>query len=123
MSFLKIRAIVNGKEIYPLLNTKPVLIPIQQNNPRLVITDGYHITKSMKISYQEVDTCCFFEIKCAISDGQLILGFIVLAAFYLSGYLTGILILKILSFLPMIYLLAFYYLSRKDFIRMVPVSK
>jgi len=77
----------------------------------------------MKISYQEVDTCCFFEIKCAISDGQLILGFIVLAAFYLSGYLTGILILKILSFLPMIYLLAFYYLSRKDFIRMVPVSK
>ncbi|HQX95847.1 MAG: hypothetical protein KA968_02190 [Chitinophagaceae bacterium] len=123
MSFLKIRAIVNGKEIYPLLNSKPVLIPIQQNNPRLVITDGYHITKSMKINYQEVDTCCFFEIKCAISDRQLILGFIVLAAFYLSGYLTGILILKILSFLPMIYLLAFYYMSRKDFIRMVPVSK
>ncbi|MEO5946064.1 MAG: hypothetical protein ABIP79_04560 [Chitinophagaceae bacterium] len=121
MSFLKIKAIVNGKEIYPLLNTKPVLIPVQQNNPRLVITDGYHITKPLKINFKEVGTYCSFEVKCAIGDWQLFWGFITLSSFYLSGYLTGILMLKIFSFLPMIYLLAFYYLNRKEFIRMVPV--
>jgi len=88
-----------------------------------VITDGYHITKPLNINYKEAGTYCSFEVKCAIDDWQMLWGFIVLSAFYLSGYLTGILILKILSFLPMIYLLAFYYMSRKDFIRMVPVSK
>lgn len=123
MSFLKIRAIVNGKEIYPLLNTKPILIPVQQNSPRLVITDGYHITKPLKINYKEADTYCSFEVKCAIGDWQLFWGFVTLSAFYLSGYLTDILMLKIFSFLPMIYLLAFYYLNRKEFIRLIPVVK
>ena len=120
LSFLKIRAIVNGKEIYPLLNTKPVVIPVQENNPKIVVTDGYHFTTPLKLVYNDLHTYCF-RVVCAISDRQLLAGFIVLAAFYLSGFYTGALILKVFSFLPILYLLLFYYLNRKEFIRLTPV--
>ena len=120
LSFLKIRAIVNGKEIYPLINTKPVVIPVYENNPRIVITDGYHITKPLKLVYKELHTYCF-KVSCAISDQQLLAGFIVLAGCYLSGLYTGLLVLKVFSFFPIIYLLLFYYINRREFIRLVPV--
>jgi hypothetical protein len=120
LSFLKIRAVVNGKEIYPLLNTKPVVIPVDENNPRLVVTDGYHITKPLKLVYNDLHIYCF-KVVCAISDLQLYIGFGVLAALYLAGMFTNLAPLKVFSFLPVIYLLAFYYLNRKEFIRLVPV--
>jgi hypothetical protein len=43
LSFLKIKAVVNGKIIYPLPDSKPVVIPVQENNPRIVVTDGIYI--------------------------------------------------------------------------------
>lgn len=120
LSFLKIRAVVNGREIYPLQNTKPVIIPIAENNPKIVITDGYHITKPLKLVYKDLHTYCF-KVVCGISDLQLAAGFAVLAGFYLGGLYSGSLILKVFSFLPLIYLLVFYYLNRKDFLKLVPV--
>ncbi len=120
LSFLKIRAIVNGKEIYPLVNTKPVVITVQQNNPKVVVTDGYHFTKPLKLVYKELPVYCF-KVVCSISDKQLLGGFIVWSGLYLSGYLTGMLVIKVFSFLPIIYLLLFYYLNRDEFIRLVPV--
>lgn len=120
LSFLKIRAIVNGKQIYPLLNTKPVVIPVDENNPKVVVTDGYHFTKPLKLVYKDMDIYCF-KVSCAISDRQLLIGFIVLSIFYLSGLYTGMLVLKVFSFIPLIYLLFFYYLNREAFIQLVPV--
>jgi hypothetical protein len=120
LSFLKVRAIVNGKEIYPLPDSKPVIIPVQANNPRLVITDGYHISRPLKLVYKDLHTYCF-KVVCAVSDGQLLGGFIGLAGMYLSGFYTGLILLKVLSFMPLLYLLLFFYLNRKDFFRLVPV--
>jgi hypothetical protein len=120
LSFLKIRAVVNGKEIYPLLNTKPVVIPVPENNPRIVVTDGYHITKPLKLVYKDLPIYCF-KVSCAISDRQLLIGFLVLAILYLTGMFTGIMPIKVFSFLPLVYLVTFYYLNRKDFIKLVPV--
>ncbi|HQW44097.1 MAG: hypothetical protein IPF69_09985 [Chitinophagaceae bacterium] len=120
LSFLKIRAIVNGREIYPLLNTRPVVIPVLENNPRIVITDGYHITPPLKLVYKEMHTYCF-NVVCAISDRQLLTGAIILSLLYISGLYTGFLVFKVFSFMPLIYLLFFYYLNRKEFIKLVPV--
>ena len=120
LSFLKIRAVVNGREIYPLPDSKPVVIPVVANNPKLVITDGYHISKPLKLVYKDLNTYCF-KVVCAISDGQLLGGFIGVAFMYLAGFYTSLLVLKVLSFLPLIYLLMFYYLNRKDFFRLIPV--
>lgn len=120
LSFLKIRAIVNGREIYPLLNTRPVVIPVLENNPRIVITDGYHITPPLKLVYKEMHTYCF-NVVCAISDRQLLTRAIILSLLYISGLYTGFLVFKVFSFMPLIYLLFFYYLNRKEFIKLVPV--
>lgn len=111
---------MNGTNIYPLVNTKPVVIPVEENNPRVVITDGFHITKPLKLVYKEMNIYCF-KVACAISDRQLLWGFIALSAFYLSGYYTGMLVLKVFSFIPVLYLVLFYYLNREQFIRLVPV--
>ena len=111
---------MNGKDIYPLLNTKPVVIPVDENNPRIVVTDGYHITKPLKLVYNDLHIYCF-KVTCAISDLQLYIGLGVLAALYLAGMLTNLAPLKVFSFFPLIYLLAFYYLNRKDFIKLIPV--
>jgi len=121
LSFLKIRAVVNGREIYPLADTRPVVIPVQENNPRIVVTDGYHITAPLKLVYHDVHTYCF-KVVCALSDEQLYIGFAVLAVLYLSGFFTGLLVLKVFSFIPVLYLLMFYYLNRKDFFRLIPVT-
>jgi hypothetical protein len=120
LSFLKIRAIINGKEIYPLTDTKPVVIPIQENNSRIVITDGFHFTQPTKLVYKELHTYCF-KVVCAISDRQLLAGFIVLAVLYISALNTGLLVFKVFSFLPVIYLVFFYYLNRREFILLKPV--
>jgi hypothetical protein len=120
LRFLKIRAIINGKAIYPLTDTKPVVIEVPDNNPRIVITDGYHFTKPLKLVYKELNVYCF-NVVCAISDRQLLIGFLVLMLFFLTGIITGQLIFKVFSFIPIIYLLFFYYLNREDFLQLKPV--
>lgn len=122
LSFLKIRAVVNGRQIFPLDTTRPVLISVEENNPRIVITDGYHITTPLKLVYKDVNTY-FFKVSCVISDTELVIGFFMLAAFYLGGLYSGLLMLKIFSFLPLVYLLLSYYLNRKDFLKLVPVIR
>ncbi|MBL7746187.1 MAG: hypothetical protein JNM19_02060 [Chitinophagaceae bacterium] len=122
LSFLKIRAVVNGREIYPLQDSKPVIIPVQENNPRIVITDGYHITRPLKLVYKDMHTYGF-KVVCAISDSQLYTVIGLLAGLYLSGFYTDLLVLKVFSFLPVVYLLMFYYLNRREFIRLIPVVK
>jgi hypothetical protein len=120
LRFLKIRAIVNGNEIYPLTSTKPVVILVHQNNPRVVVTDGFHYTRPLKLVFKELPVYCF-KVGCAISDQQLLAGSIVWAGIYIAGFLTGALVLKVFSFVPIIYLLLFYYLNRDEFIRLEPV--
>lgn len=120
-SFLKLRAVVNGREIYPLPDSKPVIIPVAANNPRIVITDGFHITRPLKLVFGDQPTC-YFKVGCAINDYQLAVGFLILAGLYLGGFFTGLLVMKVLSFFPLVYLLLFYYLNRKDFIRLEPLQ-
>ncbi|MBK7560827.1 MAG: hypothetical protein IPP43_12445 [Chitinophagaceae bacterium] len=70
--------------------------------------------------YNDLPVYCF-KVVCAISDKQLVAGFLLLSGLYLSGFYTGILALKVFSFLPVIYLVLFYYLNRKEFLRLLPV--
>lgn len=121
LSFLKIRAVVNGRQIYSLQDSRPVIIPVEENNPRIVITDGFHITTPLKLVYRDVHTYCF-QVACAVSDRELAIGFAVLALSYLGGLYSGLLMLKVFSFLPLLYLLMFYYLNRRDFLKLVPVG-
>ena len=120
LSFLNIRVIINGTEIYPVKQGQRVIIPLESNNPKVVVTDGYHFTKPLELVYHHLHTY-YFKIVCAIDDTQLLAGSCVLVLFYLMGFVTGIFVLKLLSLFPVLYFLFLYYINRKEFIQIQAV--
>lgn len=112
--------IINDKEIYPLQDDQPVIIEVKDNTAKVVVTDGFHFVKPIELSFKE-PSFYNFKVICAIDDLQLLTGFIIMAVLYLLGFYTGIFILKVLSFLPVLYFLFFYYINRKEFIRITRV--
>ena len=113
---LNIRVIVNNKEIYPLLTEDPVIIEVHDNHPKIVVTDGFHYTKPIDLDYKQ-PSYYHFKVVCSIDDLQLLGNAFVLIVFYLLGFYTGSFALKLLSFLPIFYLLFAYYIDRRSFIQ------
>ena len=122
LSFLKLRVVVNNREIYPLLNTEPVVIAVEKDCPRIVITDGFHFTRPVELVFKE-PSYFNFSVVCAIDDLHLYTAFSFLIIFYLLGLFTGALAFKVLSFVPIAWLLAHYYFNRKEFIRIKPAAR
>ena len=120
LSFLRIRAIVNGKLIYPLANDRPVVIRVEENNPKVVISDGYHVTEPVELVYHHLNTY-YFKVICVIGDVQLLAGGLLTAVLYLIGFYTDFFVIKIFSIAPILYFLFFYYINRKDFLQITPV--
>lgn len=120
LSFLKVRVIVNNKEIYPLADTRPIIIPVDTSNPKVVVTDGYHCSRPLELVYQE-PSYYKFSVVCAIDDLQLACGSFMLVLFYLAGFATDLFFLKLISFVPILIFLFLYYINRRRFIRLVPV--
>ena len=108
--------IVNNKEIYPLTNTEPVIIEVKDNHPRIVVTDGFHFTRPIDLTYKQ-PSYYHFKVVCSIDDMQLLGAAFVLIVFYLLGFFTDNFVLKLLSFLPILYLLFAYYIDRDSFIQ------
>jgi hypothetical protein len=97
-----------------------IIITVDENNPKVVVTDGYHFTQPLELVYHHLHTY-YFKIICAIDDTQLLAGCALLAMFYLLGFATGIFILKLLSLFPILYFLFLYYINRKEFIQIQAV--
>lgn len=116
LRLLKLRVVVNGSHIYYLDKQKPVVIPIAKNCPRLVASDGFHHTAPLQLNYQKKYTL-YFKVGCIIEDDQLIVGAILLAILYGMGFTSDILVIKLLSFLPILGFLFFYYVNRKKFLK------
>ena len=116
LSILNIRVIVNNKEIYPLTNEEPVIIEVYDKHPRIVVTDGFHFTKPIDLNFTQ-PSYYHFKVVCSIDDMQLLGNVFVLIVFYLLGFFTGSFALKLLSFLPIFYLLFAYYIDRKSFLQ------
>lgn len=108
--------IVNNKEIYPLNNTEPVIIEVKDNHSRIVVTDGFHFTRPIDLTYKQ-PSYYHFKVVCSIDDLQLLGNAFVLIVFYLLGFFTDTFVLKLLSFLPILYLLFAYYIDRNSFIQ------
>ena len=108
--------IVNNKEIYPLTNEDPVVIEVYDKHPRIVVTDGFHFTKPIDLNYTQ-PSYYHFKVVCSIDDMQLLGNVFVLIVFYLLGFFTGSFVLKLLSFLPIFYLLFAYYIDRRSFLQ------
>ncbi len=108
--------IANGNQIYELEKNHSVLIPFFSDYPTIVVTDGFHYTKPVKIKYHQKHTY-FLTVVCAIDDNRLAAGTILTILLYSIGFTSGSLFLRLLSFVPLIYFLYLYYINRKDFIQ------
>jgi hypothetical protein len=86
------------------------------NPTKMVITDGYHITKPMNLVYT-VRPVRYFTVACAVEDAQLLFGFLLTAVLYGMGFTSGIILLQLFSMVPIFYLLFIYYINRKEFIK------
>ena len=115
--FLNTRVIVNNTAIYPLLNTEPIVIPVEKDHPVIVVTDGFHFTKPLELIYDQPGYFNF-ELTCIVDDLKLLGGSFLLVILYLLGLFTGFLVLKLLSFLPVSVFLVFYYFNKKNFLRL-----
>jgi len=115
-----VRIVVNGNNIYPLSYKERVVITVKDNNPKIVVTDGYHITKPLELVYHHLHTY-YFKVVCAISDVQLAAGFSFMIIVGLLSMLLGWVALKILAFFPVLYFLYLYYINRKDFLQIQAV--
>jgi hypothetical protein len=122
LSFLKIRVVVNNHDIYPLLDTEPVVISVESDCPKIVVTDGFHFTKPIELNFKE-PAYFNFNVVCAIDDMQLLSASLMLVVFYLLGLFTGFAPFKILSFVPILWFLVSYYINRKEFIRLRQADK
>lgn len=111
---------MNGHYIYSLVRNKPVVIDMPTNPTKLVVTDGFHITGPMNVTYSRTHAR-YFTIACKIEDAQLIAGLILILLLYAMGLTSGIIFLKLLSMVPIGYFLFLYYINRKEFIRIQPV--
>jgi hypothetical protein len=102
-----------------MVKNKPIVIDMPTNPSKLVVTDGFHITKPIELTYSPRHTR-FFKIVCVIEDDQLIVGLIIIGLLYAMGSTSGIILLQLLSMAPVFYFLFLYYINRKDFIQLRP---
>jgi hypothetical protein len=120
LSFLDLRVIVNGSSIHPIRHGERISITVDENHPKVVVSDGFHFTKPLELVYHHLDTY-YFKIVCEIQDTQLLAGVGLLVVFYLLGFATGIFALKLISLFPILYFLFVYYINRNNFIQLQAV--
>lgn len=116
LNFFNVRVVVNGNQIYQLDKERSVVISLETNHPQLVVTDGFHYTRSLEVACNQLTTY-YLKVVCAIDDNLIAVGLLLLGLFYVVGLVSGIVLLQILSFLPIVYFLYYYYINRKEFIK------
>jgi hypothetical protein len=106
-------------QLYALIRNKPVVVNIPANPSRIVVTDGFHITSPVEISFSQKRTY-YLKVVCAIEDDQLVVGLVIMFLLFAMGTTSGMLLLQLLSLAPVVYILFRYYIARKNFIRIKP---
>ena len=122
LSFLNVRVVVNNRDIYPLPWNQPVVVALDEENPEVVLTDGFHYSRPRQLHF-DGPGYFNFEVVTPLSDWRIFKGGVVLSLFYIWATLTGFLLLKIASFLPIIVLLIHYYLNRRNFLQLKQVRR
>lgn len=120
LRLLKLRVVVDGRYIYSLARETPIIVTLPASPSKIVVTDGFHITRPLELNYSHTQTY-YFKVVCGIENDQLIIGTIIAFIIYMMGLTSNLLILQLFSLAPIIYFLFLYYIKRKEFIQIRPV--
>lgn len=110
----KVRIVVNGTDIYELERNKPSVIDIQGPLCSITITDGFHHSKIFPLSFEKT-SLHKLKVSTILDNGRLV--FILLLTFilFILAFLNEIWFVKLVSFVPVILFLFFYYIKRRSF--------
>ena len=117
LNLYKVRVVVDGSKIYQLEKDSSIEIGCSNSRPRIVVTNGFHHSPCYEVKYNQKQVS-YFNVGCALDDNLLAAGGLLLILLYLAGLTSGILLLKVISFLPILYFLYVYYINRKEFIQL-----
>lgn len=115
------RVVLNGTTLYQLEPGKTLVIPLERNDARLVITDGFHISRPAKLHFTDADMA-FFHVGCSLPDRVLVAGALVSVLFFALGGVTAQLVFKVFGALPPVYAILSFFLDRQGFIRLEPLQ-
>ncbi len=76
--------------IYSLMQNRPIVINLQTNPSKLVVTNGFHITPPVQVTYSPKRTYRF-TIACIIENDVLIGGAVFMLMVFLWAYHRGLL--------------------------------
>jgi hypothetical protein len=116
-----LRVIVNGSAIYELQKGQQLAIALPANYPHIAVTNGFHYMEPLQIKYNHKRTL-YIAITCTIDNDKLLAGCILTTLFFLAGLTSGIVFIRVISFLPILYFLYAYYLNRNSFIQLRSLS-
>lgn len=116
LDLFNVRVVVNGSEIYQLDKGSSVVIGCTSNRPRIVVTNGFHHSPCFEVMYNQMQVY-YLNVACALDDNLLAAGSLLLILLYIAGLTSGIILLKVISFLPILYFLYVYYINKKEFIQ------
>lgn len=116
LNLFNVRVVVDGSKIYQLDKDRSVVIGCSNSRPRIVVTNGFHHSPCFEVMYNQIQVH-YFNVVCALDDNLLAAGSLLLILLYIAGLTSGIILLKVISFLPILYFLYVYYINRKEFIQ------
>ena len=119
LDLFNVRVVVDGSKIYQLDKDSSVIIGCSNSRPRIVVTNGFHHSPCFEVMYNQMQVY-YFNVVCALDDNLLAAGSLLLILLYIAGLTSGIILLKVISFLPILYFLYVYYINRKEFIQIKP---
>lgn len=122
LNLYKVRVVVDGSKIYQLEKDCSIEIGSSNSSSRIVVTNGFHHSACFEVKYNQRHVC-YFHVGCALDDNLLAAGGLLLILLYVAGLTSGILLLKVISFMPILYFLYVYYFNRKEFIQIRLTAK
>lgn len=105
---------INDKEVYYLEKGKPTLVSMEAGST-IVASDGFHLSTPLRLG-QPKKEIFHVRIQCIMDDDQFIASAILVSITYVLGLTLDILLMKLLSFTPIIVFLYLYYGNRQKFL-------
>jgi hypothetical protein len=121
LKWLPVRVVVNNQLILALPKDEPVILPLTEEHPALVLTDGFHVSSTQQLHFNGPGYFSF-EVVTPLTDWRLFKGGVVMCWLFVSALLTGYLFFQIASVVPIVVALLLYYFNRKNFLRLRQIN-
>ncbi len=118
------RIVVDDHDIYEFREKRPVIIPCTGQVMKLVITNGFHYSRVVKVKCSP--GFHFYEVESFIDNIQLLTGLVMTLLFFGIYIFSGAILFMIFANVPLLMMLFIFYFRRKDFIQvhvLVPEKK